>query len=124
LRVDNHRYYTFQRKLDTGDTAQDYIIVKDKKISMIWAVEASDAMVEHSDYGSFSATFTQGTAGGSTTTTSGSLDGNVDSTLTISPSLTLGWKFNPDDTIEFLVQWKSKSWIGIGLGKTVHNPTM
>lgn len=42
-----------------------------------------------------------------------------DSLIDITPRFSLGWTFNRNSTINFLVIWKQKSWIGLGFGPDV-----
>jgi hypothetical protein len=40
------------------------------------------------------------------------------SKLTVGTDMVLYWKINPSD-VEFVVEWKKHTWVGIGFGTTV-----
>jgi hypothetical protein len=40
------------------------------------------------------------------------------SNLTVGSNMVLYWKVNPSD-VEFVVEWKKHTWVGIGFGTTV-----
>ena len=46
-------------------------------------------------------------------------DSDMTDSKTIDSSLTIKWKFNSDDTIEFATIWNKKTWLGIGFGSSV-----
>lgn len=47
-------------------------------------------------------------------------DSDMTDSKTIDSRLTLKWKFNSDDTIEFATIWNKKTWLGIGFGSSVN----
>jgi hypothetical protein len=48
-------------------------------------------------------------------------DADMTDSKVIDSRLTLKWKFNSDNTIEFATIWNKKTWLGIGFGSTVNN---
>lgn len=124
--------FTTKRKLDTGDTENDYLIPMSKEIDMIWALRTSTgSWKEHNKYGKFKVTFDE--SYGNIDVPFGMIKIAKDATgIETLDCFKKSWNdFTLDSCLDadtkelvFRVDMPNNSWFAIGFGKNMSNTDM